>query len=113
MTRPVPRRPRPAAPHSRGSTEPPPIRPLLTTPPHTQHQASAGPQRQRPAAQPWLGVGGLLGNARTRCPREHWFNGPVDSLALPQQSHGWDEGQTGLPVDHGGPGGGSWRAAAS
>jgi hypothetical protein len=35
-------------------------RPLLTTPPHLQHQAFADLQRQRLAAQPWLGMGGLL-----------------------------------------------------
>jgi hypothetical protein len=58
---------------------------------------------------------GPLESARIRCPQGHWFNGPVDSLTLPQQSHGWDVGQVGLPdhVDHGGPGAGSWRAPAS
>ena len=40
---------------------------------------------------------GPLGSMRIRCPRGHWFNGPVDSLTLPPQSHGWDEGQVGLP----------------
>jgi hypothetical protein len=29
-----------------------------------------------------------LESARIRCPRGHWFNGPVDFLTLPQQSHG-------------------------
>ena len=58
---------------------------------------------------------GPLEGARIRCPRGHWFNGPVGSLTLPQQSHSWDEGQVGLPdhVDHGGSGAGSWRAPAS
>jgi hypothetical protein len=51
---------RPAGRLSRGGTEPPPVRPLLTTPPHLLHQAFADLQRQRLAAQPWLGVGGLL-----------------------------------------------------
>jgi hypothetical protein len=56
-----------------------------------------------------------LESARIRCPRGHWFNGPVDSLTLPQQSRSRDEGQVSLPdhVDHGGPGAGSWRAPAS
>jgi hypothetical protein len=31
---------------------------------------------------------GPLESARIRCPRGHWFNGPVDFLTLPQQSHG-------------------------
>jgi hypothetical protein len=61
---------------------------------------------------------GPLESARIRRPRGHWFNGPVDSLTLPQQSRGRDdgraEGQAGLPDhgDHGGPGGASWRAPA-
>jgi hypothetical protein len=61
---------------------------------------------------------GPLESARIRCPPGRWFNGPVDSLTLPQQSRGRDdgraEGQAGLPDhgDHGGPGGGSWRAPA-
>jgi len=33
---------------------------LLTTPPRLQHKAFADLQRERLAAQPWLGVGGLL-----------------------------------------------------
>jgi hypothetical protein len=37
-----------------------PDRPLLTTPPRLQHKAFADLQRQRLAAQPWLGAGGLL-----------------------------------------------------
>ena len=27
---------------------------------------------------------GLLECARIRCPRGHWFNGPIESLAIPQ-----------------------------
>jgi len=37
-----------------------PDRPLLTTPPRLQHKAFADLQRQRLAAQPCLGIGGLL-----------------------------------------------------
>jgi hypothetical protein len=40
--------------------EPGPGRPLLTTPPHLQHKAFTELQRRRLAAQPWLGMGGLL-----------------------------------------------------
>ena len=60
MTGRISSRPRPAGLLRRGGTEPLPGRPLLTTPPHLQHQAFAGLQRQRLAAQPRLGVGGLL-----------------------------------------------------
>jgi hypothetical protein len=60
MTGRISSRPRPAGLLSRGGTKPLPVRPLLTTPPHLQHQAFADLQRQRLAAQPWLGVGGLL-----------------------------------------------------
>jgi hypothetical protein len=60
MTGRAPSHPRPASPHSRGGREPLPVRPVLTTPPHLQRQAFANLQRQRLAAQPWLGVGGLL-----------------------------------------------------
>ena len=57
---------------------------------------------------------GPVTSVKIQCPAGHWFNGPVDSLTLPQQSRGRDdgraEGQAGQPdhVDHGGPGGGSW-----
>ncbi len=34
---------------------------------------------------------GPLGSARIRCPRGHWFNGPVESLTL--------EGDPGLSAD--------------
>lgn len=27
---------------------------------------------------------GLLECAKIRCPRGHWFNGPIESLAIPQ-----------------------------
>ena len=60
MTGRAPSRPRPVGLLSRGGREPLPVRPLLTTPPHLQHQGFADLQRQRLAAQPWLGVGGLL-----------------------------------------------------
>ena len=60
MTGQVSDRPRPADLLSRGGTEPLPVRPQPTTPPHLQHQAFADLQRQRLAAQPWLGLGGLL-----------------------------------------------------
>jgi len=45
---------------TRRGPEPLPGRPLLTTPRHLQHQAFAHLQRQRLAAQPRLGLGGLL-----------------------------------------------------
>ena len=41
-------------------SEPLPGRPTLTTPPRQQQPAVADRQRQRLAAQPWLGLGGLL-----------------------------------------------------
>jgi hypothetical protein len=31
---------------------------------------------------------GLLECARIRCPRGHWFNGPIESLAIPGQLAG-------------------------
>lgn len=53
-------RPRPAGrPGSRGRA-PFPERPVLTAPAHLQPPHAAGAQRQRLAAQPWLGLGGLL-----------------------------------------------------
>ena len=60
MTERAPSHPRPASLLSRGGPEPLPERPLLITPPHLQHQAFAERQRQCLAAQPWLGIGGLL-----------------------------------------------------
>jgi hypothetical protein len=60
MTGPAPSRSRPADLLSSGGQEPLPARPLLTTPPHLQHKAFADLQREHLAAQPWLGVGGLL-----------------------------------------------------
>ena len=92
MTGRAPNRPRPAGLLSRGGTEPLPGRPLLTTPPHLQDQASADLQRQRLAGQPWLGVGGLLlgaavffalalgtGSTRTSL----LILGPISTFALP------------------------------
>ena len=32
-----------------------------------------------------------LESAKIRCPRGHWFNGPVKFLTLQQQSHGRDD----------------------
>jgi hypothetical protein len=60
MTRPAPSRPRPADLLCSGGPEPLPPRPLLTTPPHLQRRALADLQREHLAAQPWLGIGGLL-----------------------------------------------------
>jgi len=60
MTGPAPSRTRPANLLSSGGAEPLPSRPLLTTPPPLQHRAFADQQRAHLAAQPWLGVGGLL-----------------------------------------------------
>jgi hypothetical protein len=53
-------RPRSPGPLSSGGPEPLPGRPLLTTPPHLHQKAFADLQRQHLAAQPWLGIGGLL-----------------------------------------------------
>ena len=69
-----------------------PVRPLLTTPAHLQHQAFADLQRQRLAAQPWLGMGGLLlgavvffalalGAGSTQA--SLLILGPISSFALP------------------------------
>jgi hypothetical protein len=52
--------PRRAGFHGSGGDSPLPERPLLTTPPHLQPPDVARNQRQRLAAQPWLGLGGLL-----------------------------------------------------
>ena len=60
MTSAAPSRPRPAGLLSVGRPEPLPGRPTLTTPPRLQPPAVADLQRQRVAAQPWLGLGGLL-----------------------------------------------------
>jgi hypothetical protein len=51
---------RPAGLLGTGGSGPLPTRPLLTTPPHLQPRAQAERQRQHLAAQPWLGLGGLL-----------------------------------------------------
>ena len=60
MTGRAPSRPRPAGLLGVGRPEPLPGRPTLTTPPRLQHEAIADLQRQRLAAQPRLGLGGLL-----------------------------------------------------
>ena len=60
MTGQAPSRLRAAGLVSSGGQEPLPARPLLTTPPHLQRHALADLQREHLAAQPWLGVGGLL-----------------------------------------------------
>jgi hypothetical protein len=52
--------PRRADLHGSGADSPLPDRPLLTTPPRLQPPDVARGQRQRLAAQPWLGLGGLL-----------------------------------------------------
>jgi hypothetical protein len=59
MTGTTPRRPLTAALLS-GSGRPLPERPTLTTPPHLEHRDAVKARRQRLAAQPWLGAGGLL-----------------------------------------------------
>jgi hypothetical protein len=51
---------RPAKLLSNGGPEPLPERPQLTTPPGLRRKASADQERQRLAAQPWLGLGGVL-----------------------------------------------------
>jgi hypothetical protein len=60
MTGPAPNRSRPAGLLSSGGQGPLPARPLLTTPPDLQRKEFADLQREHLAAQPWLGVGGLL-----------------------------------------------------
>jgi hypothetical protein len=60
MTGTAPGRPQPAGLLGRGGPPPRPGRPLVTTPPHLQRRDLAERQRQHLAAQPWLGLGGLL-----------------------------------------------------
>jgi hypothetical protein len=60
MTSTAPRHPRPDDLLHGRRASPLPGRPSLTTPLHLQHKAFAELQRQRLAAQPWLGMGGLL-----------------------------------------------------
>ena len=36
---------------------------------------------------------GLLESARIRCPRGHWFNGPIDSLTLEERPDAAAESQ--------------------
>ena len=60
-------------------------------------------------------TGGPLESARIRCPRGHWFNGPVEFLTVPQQGHGPD-GAGGRQRGGNPPAvasGRRWRAAAS
>jgi hypothetical protein len=60
MTGPEPTRLHPSGLLSSGRAHPLPGRPLLTTPPRLQHGSVAQLQRQRLAAQPWPGLGGLV-----------------------------------------------------
>jgi hypothetical protein len=60
MTGTAPHRPQPANLLGHGGTPPRPGRPLLTTPSHLQRRDLAELQRRHLAAQPWLGLGGLL-----------------------------------------------------
>ncbi len=60
MTGQAPGRSRAADLLSCGGPGPLPRRPALTTPPHLQRKALADLQREHLAAQPWLGLGGLL-----------------------------------------------------
>ena len=60
MTGRAPSRPRSRRPLSARRQEQLPGRPPLTTPPELQRRAVADLQRQHLAAQPWLGIGGLL-----------------------------------------------------
>ena len=60
MTGTAPHRPQPANLLGHGGTPPRPGRPLLTTPSHLQRRDLAERQRRHLAAQPWLGLGGLL-----------------------------------------------------
>ena len=78
--------------HGSGADSPLPERPLLTTPPRLQPPDAARSERQRLAAQPWLGLGGLLltavvffalalgtGNTATAL----LILGPISTFALP------------------------------
>jgi hypothetical protein len=60
MTGRAPRSPRPTGPPGSGRQEPLPGRPALTTPPRLQRKAVADLRRQHLAAQPRLGIGGML-----------------------------------------------------
>jgi hypothetical protein len=92
VTGPAPSRLRSAGLLSVVRPEPLPGRPTLTTPPRLQPPAVADLQRQRVAAQPWLGLGGLLlaavvffalalgtGSAATSL----LILGPISTFALP------------------------------
>jgi putative two-component system hydrogenase maturation factor HypX/HoxX len=44
---------------------------------------------------------GALESAKIRCPQDHWFNGPIESLTMPQQPTGADAVGLGqLSADH-------------
>ena len=60
MTGTAPHRPQPANLLGHGGTPPRPGRPLLTTPSHLQRRDLAELQHRHLAAQPWLGLGGLM-----------------------------------------------------
>jgi hypothetical protein len=94
MTGSAPGRPRPTDQLGRGGPPPRPGRPLLTSPPRAQRRDLPERQRQRQhlAAQPWLGLGGLLltavvfftlalgaGSAATSL----LILGPISTFALP------------------------------
>jgi hypothetical protein len=92
MTGPEPARRLSAGLLSDGRPDPLPGRPLLTTPPRLQRGTFAELQRQRLAAQPWLGLGGLvlgavvffalaLGTGRTET--SLLVLGPISTFALP------------------------------
>jgi hypothetical protein len=92
MTGGAPGRPRPPGPLSSGRQEPLPGRPALTTPPELQRKALVDLQRQHLAAQPWLGIGGMLlaavvffalalGAGSTE--RSLLILGPISTFALP------------------------------
>jgi hypothetical protein len=92
MTGPEPARRPSAGLLSNGRPDPLPTRPLLTTPPRLQRGTFAELQRQRLAAQPWLGLGGLvlgtvvffalaLGTGRTET--SLLVLGPLSTFALP------------------------------
>ena len=92
MTGGAPGRPRPPGPLSSGRQEPLPGRPALTTPRELQRKALVDLQRQHLAAQPWLGIGGMLlaavvffalalGAGSTE--RSLLILGPISTFALP------------------------------
>ena len=60
MTGRAPRSPWSTGPPRSGQHEPLPSRPTLTTPPHLQRRGVVDLQRRHLAAQPWIGIGGVL-----------------------------------------------------